>query len=131
MDFGSGEPLYRQIVDRVWLEVITGALDTGERLPTARQLAIDLGVHPNTVARAYEELRLLGVLVARPGEGTYVGLTRPDRSALERRAQLERLCRDIVSQSKALGISLDNVVDMLVELRASGEDTDSRRNSGG
>ncbi|NIQ55192.1 MAG: GntR family transcriptional regulator, partial [Gammaproteobacteria bacterium] len=67
-------PLFRQLVDRLWLEIITGTLEAGERLPTVRQLAIDLGIHPNTVGRAYTELELLGVLVKRPGHGTYVCL---------------------------------------------------------
>ncbi|NIM49541.1 MAG: GntR family transcriptional regulator [Gemmatimonadales bacterium] len=129
LDPGTDEPLYRQIVDRMWLEVVTGTLETGERLPTVRQLAIDLGVHPNTVARAYEELQLLGVLLNRPGEGTFVGLAPPDKPALERRAQLERLCRDILSQSEALGISLDYVIETLTELRSSGRDSRAGRES--
>lgn len=120
LDLGSDVPVYRQIVDRVWLDVITGALETGERLPTVRQLAIDLGVHPNAVSRAYEELRLLGVLITRPGHGSFVGLTRPDKPALERKAQVERLCRDLVAQSRALEIPLDEVIDGLVELKAAG-----------
>lgn len=127
LDLGSDVPVFRQIVDRVWLDVITGTLETGERLPTVRQLAIDLGVHPNTVSRAYEELRLLGVLITRPGQGTYVGLTRPDKPALERKAQLERLCRDLAAQSRALEIPLDEVIDTLVDMRAAERDPPGRK----
>ncbi len=129
LDLGSDDPLHRQIIDRLWLEVVTGTLETGERLPTVRQLAIDLSVHPNTVSRAYEELKSLGVLITRLGEGTFVGLAEPDKPALEHRAQLERLCRDVVSQSEALGISLDDVVEMLAELRSSGRDANAGRSS--
>jgi DNA-binding transcriptional MocR family regulator len=76
LDPASDEPLYRQIVNRLWLEVVTGTLETGERLPTVRQLAIDLSLNPNTVARAYNELEALGVLTRKPGQGTFVSLSR-------------------------------------------------------
>ena len=122
IDRSDEEPVYRQIVDRLWHEIITGTLETGDRLPTVRQLAIDLNVRPDTVSHAYEELELLGVLITRPGQGTFVGLTSPDRSALERHAKLERLCSDVVSQSKALGLRLDEVIDALVDLRNSAND---------
>ncbi len=123
IDRSSEAPVFRQIVDRLWLEIITGTLETGARLPTVRQLAIDLNVRPDTVSHAYEELELLGVLITRPGQGTFVGLTSPDTTALERHAQLERFSRDIVSQSEALGLSLDEVIDALVELRNSDNDS--------
>ena len=79
LDPGSNLPLYRQIVDHVWVRVAEGVLDPGEKLPTVRQWAVDLGVHPNTVARAYKELELLGVVVRRAGEGTFEGLKPADR----------------------------------------------------
>ena len=123
IDRSSQEPVYRQIINRLWLEIITGTLETGDRLPTVRQLAIDLNVRPDMVSRAYEDLELLGVLITRPGQGTFVGLTSPDPSALERRAQLERLCQDVVSQSEALGLSLEDVIDALVELRNTHNDS--------
>ncbi len=129
LDPASDEPLYRQIVNRLWLEVVTGTLETGERLPTVRQLAIDLSLNPNTVARAYNELEALGVLTRKPGQGTFVSLTQPDRSEVERRSQLERLCRDLVSQAESLGLSLDDVLDALADLRAARRDADAR--SGG
>lgn len=123
LDPGSDVPVHRQIVDRLWLEVVTGTLETGERLPTVRQLAIDLSVHPNTVRRAYEELALLGVAVIRAGQGTVISLTSPNKSALDRRARLDRLCQDVASQAEALGVSLDEILDALVELRTARRDT--------
>ncbi len=126
LDPGSDTPLYRQIVDRLWLEVVTGTLETGERLPTVRQLAIDLSLNPNTVARAYKELELLGVLVKKPGQGTFVSLSQPDQSTVERRSQLERLCYDVVSQAEQLGFTLEDVIDALADLRAARRDADAR-----
>lgn len=129
LDPAGDEPLYRQIANRIWLDVVTGTLETGARLPTVRQLAIDLSAHPNVVARAYQELELLGVLKRKPGQGTFVSLTAPARSEVERRSQLERLCRDLISQAEALGLTLDNVMEALADLRAARRDADAR--SGG
>jgi len=117
LDKGDEAPLYRQMVDRLWLDVITGTLDIGERLATVRQLAVDLGVHPGSVERAYRELELLGVFVVRPG-GTYVALGSPDTSSLERRTQLERLCRDLLTQARAFGFTVPELVDALRDLAA-------------
>ena len=131
LDPSDEVPLHRQIADRVWLEVVTGTLETGERLPTVRQLAIDLAVHPNTVQHAYYELETLGVLVTRPGEGTYIGLAPPDQDTLERRAQLERLCGGVAAQCRALGLSLDDLIDTLSALQTSEREHDPRRGNHG
>ena len=122
---GAPDPLYRQIVNRLWLEVVTGTLDTGERLPTVRQLAVDLGVHPSVVERAYRELDHLGVLAVRPG-GKYIALSSPDTSTLERQTQLERLCRDLLSQADAFGFTAHELIDTLRDLSADAPDRNTR-----
>jgi GntR family transcriptional regulator len=127
LDHGSDSPLYRQIVDHVWLKVAAGELEPGERLPTVRQFAIDLGVHPDTVVRAYKELELLGVAMRRAGEGTYVGLRPPDRKELERQADLERLCRDMLAQTENLGFTFDELLETLAELQSRGDSKSGRR----
>ena len=127
LDRGSDLPLYRQIVDHVWVNVAEGVLDPGEKLPTVRQWAVDLGVHPNTVARAYKELELLGVVVRRAGEGTYVGLKQADRHQIERHAELERLCLKVLSRAQALGFTVDELLESLVELQSRGDSRSTRR----
>ncbi len=114
LDTGSDVPLYRQIADHVWLEVAEGTLDPGQRLPTVRQCAIDLGVHPDTVARAYKELEMLGV-VRRTGDGRFVGLKPADRNEVERHAALASLCGDVLARIGELGFTLDEFVETLSE----------------
>ena len=114
LDTGSDVPLYRQIADHVWLEVAEGTLEPGQRLPTVRQCAIDLGVHPDTVARAYKELEMLGV-VRRTGDGTFVGLKPADRNEVERHAALASLCGDVLARIGELGFTLDEFVETLSE----------------
>ncbi len=121
IDRGSDRPLSRQIADRLWVEVISGALETGIRLPTVRQLAIDLGTHPKAVQRAYDELERLGVVTVRPG-GTFVSLTIPDEGARDRLNRLEQMSRDALREAEALGFTPEDLIDMLQELRAARRD---------
>ena len=129
LDTGSDVAPYQQLVEQMWQQVADGALDPGERLPTVRRLAIDLSVHPDTVNRAYKELELLGVVIQRPGEGTFVGLKPPDKQEFERRAEFEAVCRDVVSRAHALGFSLDELMETLAEFRNAEREREPGRRS--
>ena len=72
LDMKSGVPFYRQIIDQVKSTMATGRLKPGERLPTVRQLAVDLSINPNTVSRAYTELELTGLVETQMGSGTFI-----------------------------------------------------------
>lgn len=126
IDRGSDRPLSRQIADRLWVEVISGVLDTGVRLPTVRQLAVDLGTHPTTVQRAYDELERLGVVTVRPG-GTFVSLTVPDADQRARLNQLEQTSREALRHAEGLGFTAEDLIDMLQELRAARRDVTNSR----
>src|SRR5271166_6638421 len=91
LDADSGVPVYRQIIDQVQGGLASGALTSGDQLPTVRQVAVDLAINPNTVLRAYRELEIRGVLETQQGTGTFISArqVRPDNS--ERERQLEQL----------------------------------------
>lgn len=72
VDPRSGVPLYTQLIDQVKRSIAVGALAPGERLPTVKQLAVDLTINPNTVARAYRDLERDGVIETSPGRGSFV-----------------------------------------------------------
>ncbi len=72
LDFGSNDPIYIQIVDQVRLQLTTGELNPGDQLPTVRQLASDLRVNFNTIARAYRLLDEAGLISTQRGRGTYL-----------------------------------------------------------
>jgi GntR family transcriptional regulator len=75
VDYHSPVPIYVQIKEKVKVLILSGKLKPGDFLPSIRTLAKDLGVNVNTVARAYRELELEGVIRAERGEGyTVVGL---------------------------------------------------------
>ncbi len=72
VDTRSGVPIYQQIVEQVKRSAALGVLQAGEQLPTVKQLALDLTVNPNTVARAYRDLERDGVIETAPGRGSFV-----------------------------------------------------------
>lgn len=88
VDPTRGEPLFAQLVDAVKKAVATGALRPGDRLPSVRELAEELVVNPNTIAKAFRQLEADGVTVSRAGTGTFVAERRPTLSREERRRRL-------------------------------------------
>ena len=117
LDPTSGDPVAHQIVEHVWLEVVEGLVETGERMPTVRELAIQLGVSPRTVTWAYDELERLGVASTRPGEGTFISLTPAPDEERRRRKEFLSLCSDAVKRAQALGFGVDELVSALAEYR--------------
>ncbi len=87
LDLKSGVPFYRQIIDQVKSAIAMGRLEPGDRLPTVRQLAVDLSVNPNTVSRAYTELELTGLVETHMGSGTFVGHKKVEQDEVESRLQ--------------------------------------------
>ena len=122
---GSHQPLYQQIVDRIWSDVIEGTLEPGQRLPTARQLAVNLGVHPDTVSRAYQQLERLGLVRGRPGAGTFVGLQASRQTELEQQKRLDQICRIALQDAELIGASIDDLMGLLIGIRRG--DSPARR----
>jgi len=113
LDLKSGVPFYRQIIDQVKSAVATGRLEPGERLPTVRQLAVDLSVNPNTVSRAYTELELTGLVETQMGSGTFVGQKEVKLNDVERRRLLDEVCQELLSRASSHGFTLDDILDNL------------------
>ncbi len=109
----DGVPIYLQIVNQVKYLVASGRLAPGEELPPIRVLAERLLINPNTVARAYRELEVAGVVTKRRTAGTYVS---DAGSPLARRERLKILTERIdalLSEARQLGIDLDEVLQLL------------------
>lgn len=120
IDPRSGIPFYRQIIDQIQFAIANGRLGCGDRLPTVRQLAVDLKINPNTVARAYQELEIRGVLTTQMGTGTFVGDATVKIDDLERKRMLDQICTELLSRAAAYGFA---VADVLNALRERVEDT--------
>jgi GntR family transcriptional regulator len=107
-------PLYAQLARAIQFAITTGKLRIGEQLPTVRQLAVDLRINANTVAKVYVELERTGILETRRGVGTFV-CTRHFESpeSRQREDHLRDLAERFIAEAGALGFSLDDLIDQL------------------
>ena len=108
IEYHSGIPVYRQIINAVTAAIASGRIGAGDSLPTIRRLAEDLQINPNTVAKAYRELELTGVVVSAGRNGTVVTatrkkLSRPDHSQKE--IKLKEIYSRALAEAQAHGIS--------------------------
>jgi DNA-binding transcriptional regulator YhcF (GntR family) len=113
LDLHSGTPVYRQIVDQVRGAMASGALETGDQLPTVRQLAVDLAINPNTVVRAYRELELGELIETHQGPGTFVSCRKILRAEVERERQLAQIAADAVARAGAAGFTIEELGERL------------------
>lgn len=114
VDPRSGVPMYLQLIEQVKRSVAVGALLPGEQLPTVKQLAVDLTINPNTVARAYRDLEHDNVIETSPGRGSFVranGVTSAARKTLTDVAT-EALTR-AVREAKSIGLSRAELVTLI------------------
>lgn len=91
VDFKSTVPIFEQIVQQVGKYIALGLLKPNDQLPTIRTLAKDLGINPNTVAKAYHECELNGMIYSLPGKGSYVSTTDNGVNELVRSSYLDLL----------------------------------------
>lgn len=108
--------MYRQLKDQVRGGIASGSLRVGDQLPTVRQLAVDLSINPNTVARAYRELELGGVLETHQGTGTFISAQRIQDGDEERSRQLGQIVADSVARAGAIGFRVEDLIEELREL---------------
>ena len=109
----DGVPIYLQIVKQVKYLLASGRLAAGEEMPPIRVLAEQLLVNPNTVARAYRELELAGVVTKRRTAGTYVSESGSPLARRERTRILADRVDALLSEARQLNINTDEVLAMV------------------
>jgi GntR family transcriptional regulator len=115
LDFRSRQPIYLQIVEQVRERVASGELKQGDQLPTVRQLATELRVNFNTVARAYRLLDEAGLISTQQGRGTYIWEAPSEEIASHLRQQsLEGLTRDYLAEAARLSYTPDEIARTIV-----------------
>lgn len=116
VDFRSNVPIYTQIVEQLRQMIHTGEIKVGDKLPTVREMAADLRVNFNTVARAYRILDEAGLISTQLGRGTYIWEP-PTEAALKklREQNLESLTQNYFREAKKLGFSREDINKELKE----------------
>ncbi len=110
---GSSTAIYRQIADQIRRAVLTGEIKVGDPLPSVRELAKELVVNPNTVAKAYAELGRDGVIQSQPGRGACVAKRRSVFTKAERLRRLDSALDTAIADAISLDFSADEVTERL------------------
>ncbi|SMF22880.1 GntR family transcriptional regulator [Alteromonadaceae bacterium Bs31] len=114
MQFDSRKgALYQQLADYLVFGVLKGQLSAGDKLPSARELAMEVGLNPNTVIQAFQELERRGISETQRGKGTFV---RQDIDTKQlRHERVARVTQDYLGEIKALGLELEDGLRALKE----------------
>jgi len=109
----EGKPIYRQIVDQIKYLVAAGRLQAGEELPPIRVLAEELLINPNTVARAYRELEVAGLLSKRQGAGTYISGGGSPLAHQERLRIISERVDALLAEARQMDISTEELIGLI------------------
>ena len=113
IDLHSGVPIYRQIVDQVRGQVVSGELGEGEQLMSVRELAGQLKVNPMTVSKAYARLELEGLVDRQRGVGLFVARIREK----EKDRVKAEILSEILEKAAVTAVQLDiDIEDVLAKL---------------
>lgn len=107
-------PIYAQLDRALRAAIATGRLTTGDQLPTVRQLAVELSINANTVARVYGELERAGILETRRGVGTFV-IAPPEKAhpPKQHERRLRSFITRLLADAAAAGFTLDDLLEGL------------------
>lgn len=113
IDNKSGAPIYDQIYSQIKDQIVMGKLQTDEKLPSIRGLALDLGISFITTKRAYEELEKEGFLYTVPGKGCFVAPKNLELLREENLKKIEAHFEDAVKLAAACNLSREDLLEML------------------
>ena len=113
MNFKDNKAIYLQIADRIGDDVLSGKLAVEAKIPSVREMAAQIEVNANTVARTYEYLQQSGIIYTKRGLGYFVAADARDRIVRQRREQLMQGEMDyFMGQLRAVGVTPDELRDL-------------------
>lgn len=103
-EFHATKPIYLQVADRICYSIVRGEIKSGDKLPSVREMAIQMGVNPNTIQRTYAEIERDGIVETKRGQGTFVKNDPALIASLRTRIQTE-IMETFVENMKEIGLS--------------------------
>ena len=113
IDSSSPLPIYAQLEQGIKGLIARGKLREGDQLPTVRQMAVELKINANTVAKVYAELENDGILATKRGVGTFITKPDPKESARDRKKELAALSEQYITDSLTLGFSFEEILQSI------------------
>lgn len=115
IDYKDTRPLYEQIVEKFKILILNGALEPESKIPSVRNLAVDLSINPNTIQRAYAQLEREGFIYTIKGRGNFVC---ENHTLLEeKKEELREKCRVLLKEATAVGLTRKELVQYMEEVR--------------
>ena len=108
LDFTTGVPIYKQIINWVYSEIGNGNLREGDRLPTIKELTEMLNVNPNTIAKAYRDLDMKGVLFTQRGNGCFISALLGNSTTIsegDKQVKMNEILGKLITEAKVWNIT--------------------------
>lgn len=115
MDVRSGVPIFRQIIDQIKHQILTGRLKEGDSVTSVKDLSAQIKVNPMTVSKAYSLLELEGFLERRRGIGMFVAPRRQTLKDAARRQAVREAMTGVVVRALQMGLNLDALLEITKE----------------
>ncbi len=113
LDTVNGAPIYRQIIQQIEYAILSGRIQPGDRLPTIRSLAVELKTNPNTIAKAYNELEIRGILTTQVGSGTYISDKKPVIEDDSLKRKIREVAGRFMQEMKDLGVEKKELPELI------------------
>ena len=113
VDIRSNVAVYLQIENHVQFAIASGKLNAGDQLPSVRELSERLEVNPNTVAKSYRDLEVMGLLYTRRGMGVFINKNIENKCREECRKRIIDRLHEVVSEAKAQGMPKKDIVEII------------------
>lgn len=110
LDYRDVRPLYAQLTDKIRQQISGGVLVQGDKLPSVRELAVELSINPNTIQRAYSQLETEGYVYTVSGRGTFVCEVREQNR--QRRAEVTARVQPLMEELRDLGMTREEWTDL-------------------
>ncbi|MCL2007645.1 MAG: GntR family transcriptional regulator [Treponema sp.] len=115
LDTSDGAPIYRQIIRQIEYAILSGRLKSGDKLPTIRSLAVELKTNPNTIAKAYGELEIRGILATQVGNGTFISDKSPEPKDDGPAEKIKELLGRFIRDMRSLGVEKNEIYALIAE----------------
>jgi GntR family transcriptional regulator len=115
LDPNNGVPIYRQIIQQIEYGILSERMKPGDKLPTIRSLAVALKINPNTIAKAYGELEIRGILATQVGSGTYISDKRPIPEEDAKNRKIQEVLGRFIQEMGDLGVKKEELIKMLAD----------------
>ncbi|WHX49966.1 GntR family transcriptional regulator [Paenibacillus woosongensis] len=127
IEFDNNLPIYLQIMDYIKREIVTGKLKAGDKIPSVRELAVELQINPNTVQRTFQELEREAIVETRRGLGRYVTSEESKIMRIKKEMAGDLLERFIHGMQE-LGFSSEDIASIVAEAVQDGANESNRSN---